>query len=323
MKRKLINYDEFKKMESQSVSKVEKELIEAEELLATIIESEKLELMFFNESEAVYKTINEDLIHANYKLESDNLTFENIEELIIDEETEKNESKKLLSNMIDNLIESKETEANKVFEEYLNMPSVRRNLISEGFKVKISKPTGARSKLYHKKQPRSLVAKRIRNMLKTKRKRASLKNYLKMKTASAKRRLAGISNPRARIYVVKTMKEWGNLTENVLGYVNHKEMGCVYKECVVEHNEKGDVVSVKIPTVEKVNEAKVLSFDWKTLDSEVKVLRSKAKDLCKNENFIRTVAEIKRCNNISDNNMMETALENAVKNFPEIGRAHV
>jgi hypothetical protein len=318
MKRKLINYDEFKKMENESVSRVEKELIEAEELLATILETEKLELMFFNESEVVYKTINEDIVRANYKLTKSNLNLENIEELVIDEETEKNESKKLISDMIDNLLENKEEVAAEALNEYLNMPSVRRNLISEGFKVKLSKPTGRRSKLYHKKQPRSLVAKRIRNMMKTKRKRASLKNYLKMKTSSAKRRLKNITNPRARIYVVKTMKEWNSLTENVLGYVNHKEMGHVYKECLVEHNDKGDVVGVRVPTVGKVNEGKVLSFDWKTLDTEVKVLRNKGKCLTKNENFIKNVAQIKKYNNISDNNMLETSLENAVKNFPEI-----
>lgn len=318
MKRKLINYDEFKKMENESVSRVEKELIEAEELLATILETEKLELMFFNESEVVYKTVNEDIVRANYKLTNDNLALENIEELVIDEETEKNESKKLISDMIDNLLENKEEVASEVLSEYLNMPSVRRNLISEGFKVKLSKPTGKRSKLFHKKQPRSLVAKRIRSMMKTKRKRASLKNYLKMKTASAKRRLKNISNPRARIYVVKTMKEWTSLTENVLGYVNHKEMGHVYKECIVEQNDKGDIVGIKVPTVSKVNEGKVLSFDWKTLDTEVKVLRSKGKCLVKNENFVKSVAQIKKYNNISDNNMLETSLENAVKNFPEL-----
>lgn len=318
MKRKLINYDEFKKMENESVSRVEKELIEAEELLATILETEKLELMFFNESEVVYKTVNEDIVRANYKLTNDNLALENIEELVIDEETEKNESKKLISDMIDNLLENKEEVASEVLSEYLNMPSVRRNLISEGFKVKLSKPTGARSKLFHKKQPRSLVAKRIRSMMKTKRKRASLKNYLKMKTASAKRRLKNITNPRARIYVVKTMKEWTSLTENVLGYVNHKEMGHVYKECIVEQNDKGDIVGIKVPTVSKVNEGKVLSFDWKTLDTEVKVLRSKGKCLVKNENFVKSVAQIKKYNNISDNNMLETSLENAVKNFPEL-----
>jgi hypothetical protein len=318
MKRKLINYDEFKKMENESVSRVEKELIEAEELLATILETEKLELMFFNESEVVYKTVNEDIVRANYKLTNDNLSLENIEELVIDEETEKSESKKLISDMIDNLLENKEEVASEVLSEYLNMPSIRRNLISEGFKVKLSKPTGRKSKLFHKKQPRSLVAKRIRNMMKTKRKRAGLKNYLKMKTASAKRRLKNISNPRARIYVVKTMKEWTSLTENVLGYVNHKEMGHVYKECIVEQNDNGDIVGIKVPTVSKVNEGKVLSFDWKTLDTEVKVLRSKGKCLVKNENFVKSVAQIKKYNNISDNNMLETSLENAVKNFPEL-----
>jgi hypothetical protein len=154
-------------------------------------------------------------------------------------------------------------------------------------------------------------------MMKTKRKRKGIKNYLKTKTAPMRKRLKGISNPRARVYVVKTMKEWNNLTENVLGYVNYKEMGPLYKECTISHDDKGEVNAVTIPTKLKKNEGKILSFDWKTMDTEVKVLRNKAKKLNENERFIRSVVEIKKHNNVSNNSGLETALENTVGAFPE------
>lgn len=317
MKRKLVSYDALKKMEQTSLTNVLEELIEAEEILANATDAEKLELVFFNESEVVYKTLEEDFVKADYKVENDNVVFENIEQIVVDEDSEKEESKKILSSMIDDLIENKLEEANEKIAEYLNLPNFKRKL-TEGWKVKVSRPTGKHSKLWRKKQPRSLVAKRIRAMLKTKRKRKALKNYLKTKTAPFKRRLKSTNNPRARVYVVKTMKEWNTLTENVMGYVTHKEMGPFFKACQVEHDEKGNVSKVVIPTVMQKNEGKVLSFDWKTLDSEVKVLRSKAKKLDESEKFAKHVVEIKKANNISDNNALENALENVVANFPEV-----
>lgn len=317
MKRKLVSYDALKKMEQTSLTNVLEELIESQEVLANATETEGLELVFFNESEVVYRTTDEDFVKANYRVEDKSVVFENIEQIVVDEDSERQESKKILSSMIDDLIENKTEDANAKIAEYFNLPNFRRNL-TEGWKVKVSRPTGKRSKLWHKKQPRSLVAKRIRAMLKTKRKRKALKNYLKTKTAPFKKRLKGTNNPRARLYVVKTMKEWNTLTENVIGYVNHKEMGPFFKECQVESDENGNITKVVVPTVMQKNEGKVLSFDWKTLDSEVKVLRSKAKKLDESEKFAKHVVEIKKANNISDNNGLEVALENVVANFPEV-----
>lgn len=317
MKRKLISYDALKKMEKASISKIQEELVNAEEVLANALGTDELELVFFNESEAVYKTLDHNYVRANYTVENNELSLNDIEELVVDEDSEKNESKKLISSMIDDLIENKDEEAAAKLDEYLNLAVVKRS-ISEGYKAKISNPRGKRSKLYHKKQPKSLVRKRIMAMIKTKRKRKGAKNYFKSKTAPARKRLKGISNPRARVYLVKTMKEWNTLTENVIEYVNQKEMGPFYKECTIAHDDKGNVSSVVIPSKLQKNEGKVLSFDWKTLDTEVKVLRCKAKKLNESEKFAKHVAEIKKLNNVSDNNGLETALENVVAHYPEV-----
>jgi hypothetical protein len=316
MKRKLISFDQFKKMENNSISKIEKELIEAEELFANVLEDDKVELMFFNENEVVYKNQDHDLIKAEYKITADSVVFENVEKLIIDEESEVKETKNIVSKMVENIIEGKESVAEQLFSDYLNLPLLKRTL-TEGWKVKVSNPK-KRGKLRGRKQPRSLVAKRIRAMQLTKRKNKGKKTYFGNLTRSAKAKLKNINNPRARLYVVKTMKEWNNLADNVIGYVNYKEMGSIYKECVAKFNEEGDITSIKIPTVARINEGKVLDCDWKTLDTEVKVLRKKAKSLTENEKFIKSISELNRFNNISDNDSFSTVLENLVGIYPEV-----
>lgn len=317
MKRRLINFEDYKNLENTSITKLEQELIECEELLAEVLENEKVELVFFNESEVVYKNEDEDLIRANYKLEEEKVVFENIEKLVIDEETELKESKKILSSLVDNVIEGKDELANDLFNQYLNLPHLKRTL-TEGYKVVLSNPKGKRSKLKGRKRSRSAVMKGVRNRLKTLRKRKGQRALISSKAAPWKKRLKSTNNPRARLYVVKTMKEWNELTENVLGYVNHKEMGTLYKECVANYNEKGDIVSVAIPTVSKKNEGKVLGCDWKVTDTEVKVLRKKAKKLMESEKFVKAVSDLNRANNISDNDVFSTVLENTVGVFPEV-----
>jgi len=321
MKRKLISFDQFKKMENNSISKIEKELIEAEELFANVLEDDKVELMFFNENEVVYKNQDQDLIKAEYKITKDSVVFENVEKLIIDEESEAKETKNIVSKMVENIIDGKEGVAEQLFNDYLNLPSLKRTL-SEGWAVKVSKGGKGkkRSKLRGKKQPRSLVAERTRKAAITRRKRKGQKAMFDRLKKPYKNKLDSLkkSNPRARLYVVKTMKEWNQLADNVKGYVNYKEMGTLYKECVANFNENGDIVSVKIPTTSRINEGKVLDCDWKTLDTEVKVLRRKAKSLTENEKFIKSVSELNRFNNISDNDSFSTVLENLVGIYPEV-----
>lgn len=316
MKRKLISYDALKKMEEASISKIQEELINAEEILANVLGTDQLELVFFNESEAVYKNLDQDYVRADYSFSKNGLSLDNVEELVVDEDSEKQESRNIISSIVDDLIEGKDDDAANKLSEYLNLSIVKRN-ISEGYKVKLANPK-KHGALWHKKQPKSLVAKRIRNMKRTKKMRKGAKNFFQSKTAPMRRRLKGINNPRARVYLVKTMKEWNNLTENVLGYVNHKEMGPFYKECTISHDDKGNVSSIVIPNKLTKNEGKVLSFDWKTMDTEVKVLRNKAKKLCENEKFAKHVVEIKKHNNVSNNDGLETALENVVATFPEV-----
>ena len=90
------------------------------------------------------------------------------------------------------------------------------------------------------------------------------------------------------------------------------------KETSVKSDNKGNVVSVKVPNYKLRNEAKVLSFDWDCCPSDVHVLRSKGKTLHENVDFCKAVGDLKRQNNLSDNEGLEESLETIVSTWPEV-----
>lgn len=324
MKRKLISFDAFKKIEGESLSNAQEELVAAEEVLARTLGADDLKLFCFGESDVTYQTLDGTFIHANYKLDDGKLTLENIEELVIEEESEKKNARQLVSDMVDALLENNDAKAAKLFEDYLAMPFVRREmLVSEGFNVTVSKPTGKHSKLWHKRQNRGLVAKRTRAHLKTLRRLSpGMKSQLSRKRRIAAKKLGGSKNPRWRTYARKIkekhMNEWSLMCENVFDYLDYKEFGPTLRESAIQQDDKGNVTAVALPTMQKRNEGKILSFNWKTLDHEVKVLRSNAKNLHEDQVFVKAMADLKRYNNISDNNALEETLEAIVTRWPGV-----
>ena len=311
MKRKLISFEAFGKLQEGSLSKAEEELIAAEDVLSKTLGVD-VELFCFSENDVTYQTPDGTFIHAVYKLENDQVILENIEELVIEEESAKKQTRNMVSNMVDAILENNDAKASAVFDEYFNCPTVKRELVNEGFKVTVSKPTGSFSKLRHKKQSRTLVAKRTRERLKTLKKLSpSKKKELGRKRDVAGRKIGGSSNPRWRTYArkVKNMSEWAVMCENVVDYIDYKEFGPVFKNSAVRTDDRGNVTDVAIPTMTKRNEGKILSFNWKTLDHEVKVLRSGAKKITEDQVFARAMADLKRYNNISDNSSLEETLE--------------
>lgn len=330
MKRKLISFDAFKSIEEQSLTNAQAELIGVEDVLAKALGVDTLKLFTFGENDVTYEAPDGTYIHATYKVEKDNLILENIEQLVIDEETESKKNREVLSSLVDALLEGNELKANTQFDEYMATPSVRRGfLVSEAdinetaFAVTVSKPTGKRSPLRHKKQSRSLVAKRTRARNKTlARLSDGQKKQLARRRGMAAKKLGSSSNPRWRTYARKIkpahMKEWAVMCENVMGYLDYKEFGPVMNESLVRQDNSGNITGVAIPTQHKRNEGKILSFNWKTLDHEVKVLRGNVKKLAEDQVFVKAMADLKRYNNISDNNSLEETLEAIVSNWPDV-----
>lgn len=327
MKRKLISFDAFKKIEEGAVSSAEMELVGAEEVLAKTLGVDDLKLHCYGESDVTYQNLDGSFVHANYKIDKEQLVLENIEELVIEEESEKKKARGVLCSMVEALLDNNDAKASEQFENYLDLPIVRRELVvSEAFKVTTSTPTGKKSPLANKAQSRSLVAKRIRAMKKTKARLAaspSARATLARKRATAANKLGSSSNPRWRTYARKvkpsTMKEWSVMCENVMDYLDYKEFGPTVKQSQIQTDDRGNVTGIAMPTLHKRNENKILSFNWKTLDHEVKVQRSKMKKhLSEDTSFCKAMADLKRYNNISDNNALEETLEAVVARWPDV-----
>jgi len=327
MKRKLINFDAFKKIEEGAISSAEAELAGAEEVLSKTLGVDDLKLHCYGESDVTYRnTDSSSFLHANYKIGKERIVLENIEELVIEEESEKKKAREVLTGMVESLLDNNEHKAGEQFEQYLGLPVVRRELVSEEFKVTVGKPSGKHSPLFGKKQNRGLVAKRIREMKKTKKKLAaapSLRATVARKRKTAAQKLGSTNNPRWRTYARKvkpsTMKEWSVMCENVFDYLDYKEFGPAVKQSQVQTDDRGNVTGIAMPTAHKRNEGKILSFNWKTLDHEVKIQRSKMKNhLSEDTTFCKAMADLNRYNKISDNNALEETLEAIVTHWPDV-----
>jgi hypothetical protein len=131
--------DAFKKIEEGAVSSAEMELVGAEEVLAKTLGVDDLKLHCYGESDVTYQNLDGSFVHANYKIDKEQLVLENIEELVIEEESEKKKARGVLCSMVEALLDNNDAKASEQFENYLDLPIVRRELVvSEAFKVATS-----------------------------------------------------------------------------------------------------------------------------------------------------------------------------------------
>lgn len=287
MKRKLVNYEVFQKINEASLTVKEKELIEAADVIASVINENSLKLYCFNESTVTYETLKKSYIHASYHLAENNVYFENIQELVIDESSAKEKSLDVLRKMFDEILNAEEAKANESFKEYISLPFVRKNLL-EG----------------------SCGEPMIEKKSKKKKKRKMIKMKFSFGDKDAKLDLGAKDK--------RKIKEWMSLTENVFSYLDYQEFGPIARQSELQRDEKGNVVALKIPNAHTRNEGKILSFNWKTLNTDVEVLRSKMKNLAEDVNFCRAMGDLRQCNAISDEKKLEFVLEAVVKRWPNV-----
>ena len=145
-----------------------------------------------------------------------------------------------------------------------------------------------------------------------KRVRGKKKNQSRMSDSQKK------LNKMRRDKISKTIADWAQVAENVLGYVNYREVGPVLEESQSVSDNKGNVVRLKVPNMKLRNEAKLLSFNWKTLNTDVIVKRNAAKNLHEDQNFVVACSELRRCNALSDNNALSESLDKIVTNWPSV-----
>lgn len=276
MKRKLVSYDAFKSIISESLTAAERELKELEPILSDTVGT-NLELISYNPDTVIYESSDGSYLHASYQFKNGWIKLENIEQLVLDEETEKANSKKIVEKLFDSIMEDKKEEANLAFQEYVNLPKTKR-IFSES--------------KHDKRKKRKFV-------------------FGNRGEGDAKARLPKSVKRRQ-------MKEWYDVSNNVIQYVNYIENGSIINSTKVESDEKGNLSSITIPGSRLRNEAKVLCFDWKTIEADEKVLRSNAKKLSESSKFNKAIAEIKRYNAFSDNKNLQESIETVVSNWPEI-----
>jgi hypothetical protein len=338
MRRKLINFETFDRIQKDSLSTAEHELHEAQDVLSRALGVD-VSLDCFGENTVVYETVDGTYIHANYSLHNDHLTLENIEELVVDEDTAKLASRSKIQAMVESILGKEDGKAAELFSEYMSLPIVRKSL-NEGLnpganRDRASAKKAGFAKTKNAKHERGRLARQKRELDSfgsnpNKKKRVERdglnlggtknKNYQK---DYYKREVKGKHRPRkvfakGGIKIKKAMKEWTTLTENVLNYVDYQTYGPVLRESVTRQDDHGNVVALRLPSTRLRNEGKILSFNWKVLNTDLKVMRETAMALAEDENFCKAVASLKKHNNLSDNDALQEALEGVISKWPNV-----
>lgn len=320
MRRKLIKQDAFEQIAKNSVVVAEQELVGAERVLSRAL-NQDVQLHSFNESTVLYTTDDETYVHASYKLEEGNVTFSNIEELVIDEESKAARRKEILGEMLDNIIKDKSEKAKDLFSDYMSVTS-----FTEAKKFVIKTKEDSEGNEDYEVDEKDDKKKKPNQLPKNKSPFEKLDDKKKRDDKSKdKKSSKGLNSEKAKEAFKKKVKAAGKkieeayqLAENVLDYVDYMKVGPALDESVQDRDEYGNVVAIKIPNTLARNEGKLLNFDWKVLNHKCKVLRSGAKSLCEDNNFVKSIADLKVQNNISNSIGLEECLDNIAVNWPNV-----
>lgn len=275
MRRKLIKQDAFDKMTNESVKKAERELVEAESLLAKSLNKDCLTLHSFTEGFVTYKTLDDTFVHAAYEIKDKDVTFKNIEELVIDESSHQAKKKKTISEMVDAILNNEQLKAKNLFNEYMaGVRWSRVKNVNESCKPKKEKKKEKKSK-----------------------KDFFLKNVKK---------------------VGKDLAEAYAVSQNVIDYCDYVKVGPVLMETVYKTDDKGNVTDLRIPTILAKNENKLHKVNWKFLNSKIVENRKQALTLGEDQDFGKSILNLKRQNAFSDVKAIEEALDHIVGSFPDV-----
>ncbi len=307
MKRKLIDYDVFKQIESKFLQTAEKELNEAADAIASAIGKDNIALFGITENEATFATDQGTLVHATYIIDDSKLLLENIEELVVDEASQINEGKNILDRMVDSILDDNKGAASDLFSSYFSLPYIRVNL-QEGV---INEAKG------HKKgkMPPQLLAhfKKMAGKKKGKKGHGKADKREELMKKHSTKKMMHLSKKASS----KMVKEWNAVAKNVLDYVDFRTFGAPTL-CETVKDKQGNVVVVAVPRAQLKNEAKMLSFNWKTLNTDVMTQRDLMKMLAHNIHWGLACKDMKKCNAMSDASKLQETIENVVAAFPGV-----
>ncbi len=287
MRRKLIKQDAFDRIISESVTSAKRELVEAESILARALGKDFLSLCSFTESTVLFETTHGSYIHAGYEIKNEGITLNNVEELVIDEASQKEKRRSTLSEMIDAVLVNDQGKAEESFDKYLG--SVRW--------TEAKKPFGKDDKEDKKGFPFKKKGEK-----KGKKHDDDKKADLFGKAKKASKEIA-------EAYVV---------SQNALDYVEFMRVGPALAEAVTKVDEKGNVTNIRIPSLTQRNESKLQRFDWRTLNAKAADSRKKIPHFAESQDFVKAVVDLKRQNAFSDAQGLQEALDAIVSSFPEV-----
>ena len=111
MRRRLIQQSDFDKILNESVATAKKELVEAESILGHALGKEFLTLKSFTESTVIYEAKDGTYVQAGYQIRNGKVTFSNVEEVVIDEASQKEKRRNILSDMLEAIVTDNEEKA--------------------------------------------------------------------------------------------------------------------------------------------------------------------------------------------------------------------
>jgi hypothetical protein len=298
MRRKLIQQDAFDRIISESVTTAERELVEIEPILARAMGKDFLRLKSFTENTVLYETMNGSFIHAGYEIKNGQVTFNDVEELIIDESSQKEKRRNFLSEMIDAVLVDNSAKAEENFSEYLGM--VRWN---ESKAEKKDKKEDKGFPFFKKKEDKGFP------FFKKKDDKKSDKKHDDEKKGNLFKKAKKASKDIAEAYIT---------SQNVLDYVDYMKVGPALAEAVTKTDDKGNLTDIRIPSRAMRNESRLQRFDWKTLNAKAADSRKKIPSFSENQEFCKAVADLKRQNGFSNAQGLEEALNQVVKGWPEV-----
>jgi len=292
MKRKLINYDAFKEIKGNSLLTAENELMEAEDILAKALRVNNLKVYCFGENAVTYKTPGNSYVHASYRITPKDIIFENIEELVVDDDSARKEARTIVANMVEEILNKNNLKANEYFSQYMSIPSIRQSLLESTMKCDDS--------------PKKKVKDKIEDEDKGEEKK------------DRKKKFNFFAKFKKEPKIKKMVKEWKSLVENVFGYIDFQEFGPVMKESEIKQDDKGNVVAVRIPVTKLRNEAKILNLTYKhMLDTDLKILRGKMKKVDESNAFCHAISDLYKCHAVVDEKSTQEVLEAMATKWPD------
>ncbi len=283
MRRKLIQQDVFERMVSESVVSAHKELVESQSILAQAAKKDRLSLISFTENTALFQTPDRTYIHAAYKLDENTVSFSNIEELAIDEQSAK---------------------------------AARRNKIAKMFEaVMLGNEEAARKELLD-------IFSNV-NWNEAKDCEDKLPDFMKKGKKDDKEDAKHDDEKKEKLFVKakkvnKDLAEAYNVSQNVLDYVRFMKVGPTLAEAASKFDDKGNLISLSFAnSVARINNA-VIRNEWKNLHDSVAKKRQSVAALLESQDFCKAVANLKLQNSFSDVVALEEALDSIVQAYPQV-----